>query len=889
MKRATLVLLLSGLMAATVVATQAAEFDFYQWGPYQQGIPRPDEVLGYAIGTRHTFYHQMENYLRALERSTPRVRLLQYGESYEGRALYLVLISSEENLKRVEEIRAATARLADPRRVAGREELAELLRATPATVWLNYANDGNESAAFEAGLQTSYQLAAGEDERTRRIRERVLTILIPAHNPDSHERFVAWYGAAVQGPGGNPDPNGVEHNRDWLMDSNDTHFHIDPNRDAIALSQQETRAIVEQLYRWNPQVFIDHHGNPPVFFFPPPALPVNTNLPEETYAWMDKFGRAIAAEFDRFRWSYMSREVYDLHYPGYFDSYPSLNGAIGMTFETDGGGAQGLQLERPDGTRSSLRGGVAKHFVGGLAVLATAAEQKEPLLQYTFNFRQSGLERVNTDNVKQYVLVEGENPAAARELVNLLLQHRIEVHRAPAPFSSKRARNYFNDRVEAREFPAGSFVVYAGQPQNRLLTALLEQEAELNDEFLKEARERMERNQRLGKRAQRERLGFYDVTSWSLPLSFGVEAYRTEERTGGLEPVTRPLEPGAGVVGGEGRYGYVFRADSMPGMKLLAQLLKEQFNASVSRAELQVEGETYPAGTILLRTERNPETLHGRIRALAEAAGVSVRAVSAAWTEEGPALGSRLIEHLKPPRIAIAAYEPTNGRAYGHLWFLFEQMLDYPFTPIRTDALASVDLREYDVLIFPHGDAAGYERRLGPSGIERIKAWIEAGGVFIGIKGGAAFATRKDVAWTSARLHGQPLPEQEKKNDEERAALEKEVWDTPGAILKLELNDAHFLALGFGDRLAALHNSDLIFTRSREGTNVATYAEDSPRLSGFIWEDTLERIKGTPYLIDENLGRGHVILFADDPAFRLLWPQLARLLLNSAFLAPSLH
>ena len=119
--------------------------------------------------------------------------------------------------------------------------------------------------------------------------------------------------------------------------------------------------------------------------------------------------------------------------------------------------------------------------------------------------------------------------------------------------------------------------------------------------------------------------------------------------------------------------------------------------------------------------------------------------------------------------------------------------------------------------------------------------------------------------------------------------MKEPVLRTPGAMLRVELNPAHFLSFGYDPQQVVLHNSNLIFTLSKEGTNVATYAKEDARVSGFVWEETLERLAGTAYLIDENVGRGHVILFADEPNFRLLWPRLRRLFLNSVFLAPSLR
>ena len=104
---------------------------------------------------------------------------------------------------------------------------------------------------------------------------------------------------------------------------------------------------------WNPQVLVDHHGQPAQFFFPPAALPVNPNLPpEQTSKWLSEFGRANAAQFDQRNWDYYVRDVFDLFGPFFWDSWPALNGATGMTYETDGGGFKGLRWRRDDEHRT---------------------------------------------------------------------------------------------------------------------------------------------------------------------------------------------------------------------------------------------------------------------------------------------------------------------------------------------------------------------------------------------------------------------------------------------------------------------------------------------------------------------------------------------------------
>jgi hypothetical protein len=873
------------------VSAPAQTFDFYGYGPYAPNAPRPETVLGYAIGERHSFHHQMEEYMKALAAALPqRVKMIQYGTSYEGRRTWLVMISAEDNMRRLDTLRGEIARLKDPRRTT-EADARQIAASAPAVVWLNYANDGNESAAFEAGMQMAYQVAAGESADMKRVRDRILTIINPAHNPDSHERFVTWYTAAQGGRLGNPDPQAVEHRGDWLMDSNDYHFHIDPNRDAYALTQKESREIVAAIHEWNPQVFIDHHGNPPVMFFPPVALPTNANFPESTAKWETVLGKAIGAEFARYGWSFFNREVYDLFFPGYYDSYPTLNGATGMTFETDGGGSQGLRLERADKTHSSLRGGAAKHFTGSYAVLRATAENKEQRLLDFYYFRKTGMEDGARGPVRQYVLAPGERSAA---LVATLLRHQAEVFRATASFTAARTHNYFDDKVASKQFPAGSYVIPLDQPQKRLIQALLEKEAKLNDEFVKEVFAKEERNRKLGRRAAKEPYGFYDVTAWSLPLTFGVDAWWTEDRqSAGLERLTT-VESKGGVEGGRAAYAYAIPS-SDAALKVVSALLHEDYKLLVTRADLRIGDRDLPAGSFLARVERNPESLHQRVAELAARHGAAVLAMNSAWTESGPTAGSRRVVDLKKPVIAMAAYEPTVGRSYGHQWFLLEEAMGYPFTAIKTSALRNADLDKYDVIIFPDGNDSAYQELLGTTGVARMRSWIERGGVFIGIRGGAAFATRRGVEWTSSRLVGRepdPPPAQAQGPAQQAPQREPEepVERTPGAILRAALNDAHFLTLGYRPEAdhVVLHNSDLIFTASREGTPVISYAKENLKVSGFVWKKTETRLAGSAAVLAEKLGRGHVLLFAEDPNFRLVWPRWTRLFMNAVFLAPSL-
>ncbi len=214
---------LAFLICALPVAAIAQDFDFYAGGPYRVDVPRPSSILGYEPGEFHTDYGNMLRVIDAIaEAATDRVRAFEYGRSTEGRPLRVLVISAPKNIAGLEKIRSNVLRLRDPRSTDA-AAAAGIAATTPAIGWMNYANDGDESAAFEAAMQVVYQLAAGGDSMTLAILENVVTVITPAHNPESHERFVAWYNAFARGDSAHA---ALEHEAPWGMRTNNNHYQI---------------------------------------------------------------------------------------------------------------------------------------------------------------------------------------------------------------------------------------------------------------------------------------------------------------------------------------------------------------------------------------------------------------------------------------------------------------------------------------------------------------------------------------------------------------------------------------------------------------------------------------------------------------------------------------
>jgi hypothetical protein len=885
-------------------------FSFTARGPYRSSVPTPASLLGYELGARNTQYAEQQRVLAAIAAAAPdRVRAEPIGVTAEGRRMQVFLVSAPENIARLDAIRADLDRLADPRG-ASAAELEAVAARVPAVVWISESIHGNESPGFESAMALLYQLAASDEPATLAMLRNTVLVLNPSANPDGHERFTVWYHSLAMA---NPDNAAYEHAEPWSIQGRFNHYRFDMNRDLIAITQLETQAMTRAMLRWHPMVAVDQHGHTVNYFFPPAARPVNDHVSAESRKWLDVFGQANAAAFDRYGWMYFVRSDFDLYYPGYFDTWPSLTGATGMTFETDGGGWKGLLWRREDGTLLSLRDGVAKHFTTAMATLeAVGARHTERARDY-LAARQAAIADGRTDRMKRVVFVPGDDPARAGELAAALLRAGIEVQRSTAGFASTRAHAYADDRAGAQAFPVGTYVVDLAQPQGKLARSLLEPSPTLDSVFARTQYERFARNQRRGNGGTREGYEFYDVTAWSLPVAYGVTAWWTEDApavTGdrlvaAAEGATvngerLPVPVASGVDGGtRAQSAYLFTPAQTGARALAYHLLQRGFRVAVGNRAFEAGGRDWPRGTFVVRVSRNPGSLHDSLPVIAVRHGVQVHAVGSAMTERSQfGIGDGEITSLELPRIAVVADEGISQTSFGALWWTLERRYGIPFTHLGWNRLG--DLSRFNVLLIPDGSAGAIGGRLGKG--EALRAWVQAGGTLVTYGGASAWAAREDVNLVSARWRENTGGSARRDSTPPARAGTEEIGVTsPGADTTaiepfpeghydVVLDRTHWLTAGHdAPRLTALFGGRSVLGLARSGTNVATFAPDGPLLrAGFTFPGNTERaLRGTALVVEEPVGRGHAVLFANDPTFRGWWRALDRLLLNAIVLGPA--
>ena len=820
----------------------------------QQAVPSPEDFLGYRIGERFTPYPRILEYFNELTRRTNLITMRQIGTTYEDRPLVLATLTSAKNHAALNEIRADVTALA-----RGEGDVAAIASNRPAVVWLAFGVHGNESSSAEAAMMVAHNLLT----ENVRLLDNLVVIIDPLENPDGRERYIQWF-HRTRGVRANANPDAFEHQEPW-PGGRYNHYLIDMNRDWAWQSQKETQARVAAYREWMPQVFVDFHemGYTSSYFFPPDAKPINANLPKQVEDWLDLFGRANAAEFSRRGWPFFVAERFDLFYPGYGDSWPALHGAIGMTYEMAGHGRAGSAIEREDGTVLTLGERAQKHFTTGIITVRTAAQHRAELLRYTYDAA-----RTQIDAGKNTFLIAPGSPNS-EALIAALQRNGIRVETLTAA-TSIRATRLDREVAETKSFPAGTVVVSTRQPRGALANTLLEKAPSFSKGFVEEQRAKAEAD---------EPDDFYDLTTWSLPLAMNVEAWVTATPVAGTREYVRSA-PGAFRTA---TYGYLVDGNDPNLYRFVGRLLDERVRFNVIDGTVNTGDRTFARGSIVVLRGNN-ENIDARLQSIAGAAGVTVVPLESGWIG-GMSFGSEKVRFVKQPKIGLVGGPGSDPTSFGMLWHTLDVDTPVPHSVLSTETLGGLELHKYEVLVFPDGN---YSARLGKRAIDKIKQWVNEGGTIVAVKGANAFLREKDVEISKLK----PWEPPKKKDDEKDAtAPTTERYNdfrVPGSAFRTTMNERSYLTFGVPRPPAVLiEGSNAFLPLAKRVDNILTVDAKEPLISGVAWDESLERIKGSVYVVSEPYGRGQVITFADDPHFRLFWRGTLPIFLNAVLYSPS--
>jgi hypothetical protein len=787
-------------------------------------------------------------------------------------------------------------------------------------------------------LLTAYHLLASQDAVAKEILAKTIVILDPTQNPDGRARFTNYF-SQNRGPWPDADPSAAEHTEVW-PGGRANHYLFDMNRDWFGATQPETRGRLAAYLEWFPVVFVDLHemGGNSTYYFAPPAQPYNPNFTPAQVDLLKKYGQNNSEWFDRFRFDYFTRDVFDSFYPGYGEGWPMFHGSVGMTYEQ--ASTRGLILDRDDKTQLRYRDGVHHHFIASISTAQTTARNAKDMLRHFYNFRRTAVEEGQKETVKEYILAPGRDPNRAAKFAALLMRQGIEVKRAEKSFSNPRVRDYYDDKLQSKEFPAGTYVIPLAQPAKRLAKTLLDKHTPASKEFLDE---------QIRRRKKRLPDEIYDVMGWSLPLLYDVEMYSAEQASSGSFAALKEMPaPQGKLIGGKAHLAYLMPWGTQSAAAASADLLRQGVRLHRASRSITLNSVKFPPGSIIIKVKDNPEDLHARVERIVAEHGAEVLSTDRAWVEEGDNLGSSYVRYVEPPRVALAWNDPTSSLSAGWTRYVLEQMYGVRVTAVRTQFLGFADLSKFNVIILPNG--GNYAGVFGEGGVRNLRAWIEAGGTLITYGNATRWLTeeRVNLLATSREFRSgkpereerpaappagaappaagappagappapsatggqQPAasgaaprpPAQESKPAEApaqktEADLEKMIQPdrelpdaVPGAIYRVRVDSEHWLGFGYDGGANVMVDSNNLFTPLKldRGTNVATYLPgEKALLSGFNWEGTKQQIGNKAFLMHANTGRGNVVAFAEDPNFRAFLDGLNIMFLNAALFGPT--
>lgn len=815
----------------------------------------PDEFLGYALGERFTPHHRLVSYVAHVASTNGNVEMVPYGTTYEQRPLLVAVVSSPENMANLENIRR------DNLRRAGLEPGDPTTRIP--IIWLSYNVHGNEAVSSEVALKTLWELVNPANATARKWLENTVVIIDPCLNPDGHERYVSWYTQKAN-KRMQPDPQSAEHAEPW-PGGRPNHYLFDLNRDWAWQVQQESRARVNLYHRWMPQVHVDFHeqGVDAPYYFAPAAEPVHALVSDFQREFQEVVGRNNARYFDEQAWLYFTREVFDLFYPSYGDSWPMFNGAIGMTYEQGGSGRAGLGILTALGDTLTLADRIRHHYTSGMATIETVAGHADRLLdEFTRYFAEGGAHPGG--KYRSFVVKPGASPERLSALKRLLDRNGIRYGQAGGNHTKQRGFDYFTGKAAAFTLEEGDLIVSTYQPKGVLAQALFEPNPALSDSLT------------------------YDITSWALPYAYGLQAYALETRLEAdavPDTVFRQLPVTANPV------AYIVPWTSVQHARFLAALLNAGIRVRFAGRPFSVSGRTYPAGSLIIGRAGNEQgDFHGRVAALAGAHEVPLEPVTTGFVDSGKDFGSAEVRAIRAPEIALIGGNGTASLHVGEVWHFLEQELDYPLSVLEPDMVASADLSRYTVIILPPGNY----RNWGEETLAKLSAWVAAGGKLIVIEGAVEYLSGKSGFGVSPYLTQTEKQAAEKAQEVEKAAERTidfksreraRISDAVlGAVFEVRMDASYPLGFGTGGTYYTLKNSGQRFAYLKDGINAGIIPDMSYHRSGFVGAKAKERLASSLVFGVEHRGRGQVVYLVDNPLFRGFWEYGKLVMSNALFM-----
>jgi hypothetical protein len=851
-------------------------------------IPTPVETFGHEVGADFKLipYPDVLSYLETVATASDRVSIEDAGRSTLDNPMKVVVLTSKENQQNLERLREIARLVAKPGDLTP-EQSQQLVKEGKVIAVVTCSIHSTEVGSTQMVTEFVYDFATTEDPEKLAWMDEVVLLVMPSINPDGQHMIVDWYNKWL----------GTEYEggrMPWLYQHYVGH---DNNRDFYMLTQKETQVVNEVLYhRWFPQTFLDEHqmgSTGPRMFVPPQTDPLNEEVHSLVFRLADVLGTNMSFRLEEAGKTGVGHNmIFDSYWPGATRNTAWWKNVTGLLTEVASariaspiyvdpgelrGGGKGIpEYGRRSNFPSPWAGGwwrlrdiVEYELVATWAFLEANAENRASILGNMNTMARWSINNGQTEPPYAFVIPPDQHdPVAAAKLVDLLLRHGVEVAKASDPLE-----------VGYSIYPAGTTVIPAAQPYRPFLLAML----------------RPQRYPEVRNATDAGILEPYDVASWSLPLSMGVEVVEASEPLPtALEPLTESNWPRPQI--DETAAGHLIPAASDSAYPAINRLLAE--GTGVYRfaddSEINHRGDIYISGEDVDSTKlaELADELHVPVVPLASAPSTEMLRVESArvglfkpwvasmdegWTrfvleQYGFPLVNISNEQIRSgeftdevdvllfPAVSpsiISQGEPAKGSRYRRWW-----------TPRPPKYSGGIDT-------FPKTDDAAKKKKdevKKTKGGERIKKWVEGGGTVVALDSSSQYFIDLFELPVSDVL----------------AKVDHDDFNCPGSTLRVEINTESPLTFGMQAQ-EAIYFADSPAFRTRvpdprfERTVIARYPNDDKDilLSGYLeGGDLLEKRAAA---VEIEVGKGKVILIGFRAQHRAQPLRTFKLLFNTLY------
>ncbi len=820
---------------------------FITWSLFAQ-VQAPYQFLPH-YGKHVSYYHQVEDYFQHLVKNSNQIQHQVYGKTYQERNLNVYFISSEENLKNIETIRKQ--HLTNIGLLPGSKT-----KQDKAFVWLSFNVHGNEIGSIESALSVAYELVNPNNVVTKKWLKDVIVILDPCLNPDGFARYSHWL-RDITGTQLHPGVTDREHMEPW-PGGRQNHYVNDLNRDWAWQTQKESQLRIALYQQWMPMVHADVHemGYNEPYFFPPAAEPFHEQITAYQRKFHQKIGELTSKKFDEKGWLYYSGERFDLFYPSYGDTYPSYNGAIGMTYEQGGIGA-GRAVRQNNGQILTIQDRLEHHTKAILAAVELSYLERNNLIkefhQYFIKSRTQPL-----GNFKSYVV---KNSPKVEGLLQLLQKNKIEYQVANQNESLK-GWHYQTGKEANFQMQPNDVVISVDQPRAVLTQVLMEPNHKLTDSLS------------------------YDITAWALPFAYGVETYGVksflkiaDKGDTVLEKISKPVK----------FYAVAIPWNNVASAKILGALHQKQIKVRCLQKSINFDGKSFEKGTLIVTKADNlsVESLELLLQEITKDK-LDVVYLQTGFGGKGGDIGGELYPFLASPKILLLGGLGVSNVDFGQIWHFLDERVYYPHSKVELAYFNRINFQDFNTVILTEG-----WYNLSDSQRKTLDEFVQKGGKIIAI--GSAlrlFEDREGYRLTkfaeeeTANQQSKKLKERElnsrfdEYDSQERRSISNEVT---GAIVENVVDDSHPLGFGLGKQYFSLKTSNQSFQLLKGAQNVI-YVPKKYQSHGFIGAEIKSKLSENFTIAVDEIGRGKVVYMVDNPMFRGFWENGNLLFANAIFM-----